>query len=125
MFKEREHKQLNSSPLKPNSDIQIVVNRLDMLPTNTTPPTRTKHNHAKFPLLNVERLSQMPSKITIERCFFLLIHLLFYVIILTIVYVRLEQFSNKQERLLLALNSNDNNSTNHEPSQARLSHCNQ
>ena len=66
----------------------------------------------------------MPSNITIERCCFLLIHLLFYIIILTIVYIRLEQFTNKQEKMLLTLRSNDN-LTLHKELQRRLLNYNQ
>ncbi|CAF3569185.1 unnamed protein product [Rotaria sordida] len=124
MFKEEQLKRLNSSPLKPNTDIQIVINRLDMLPTTTatSSSTRTKSNHAKLSFLNVQRLTRMPSNKTIERCCFLLIHLLFYVIIITIIYIRLEQFTNKQEKIFLALSSNDN-LTLHETLQRRLVNC--
>ena len=48
----------------------------------------------------------MPSNTTIERCGFLFVHCVFYVIILTIVYIRLEQFAIKQDKLLNALRSN-------------------
>jgi hypothetical protein len=48
------------------------------------------------------------SNTTIDRCFFLLIHLLLYIIILIIIYVRLGQFNSKHEKILAALNSNQN-----------------
>jgi hypothetical protein len=66
----------------------------------------------------------MPSNATIERCCFLLIHLLFYIILFLIIYVRFEQFNNKQEKILTALNSNDN-STFHNEFQSRLLNRNQ
>jgi hypothetical protein len=116
MFKQKL-KQVHSSSLSPNSDSQIVDHRIDMLPTTTTSSTVTPTR--KNSLLNIQKLTRMPSNITIERCCFLLIHLLFYVIILTIVYIRLEQYTNKQEKLLLALRSNDN-LTLHKELQHRL-----
>jgi hypothetical protein len=122
MFKEQQPKRLKSTSLSPNSDRQLIDHRLDMSPpqTTTTPTTTT----TKIPLLNIQRLARMPSNITIERCCFLLIHLLFYIIILTIVYIRLEQFTNKQEKMLLALRSNDN-LTLHKELQRRLLNYNQ
>ncbi|CAF2059405.1 unnamed protein product [Rotaria magnacalcarata] len=125
MLKEQQQqfKRLNSSLLNPNNDIQIVANRPDMLSTPTTTPTRTKTNHRKIRLFNIERLTRLPSNVTIERCCFLLIHLLFYIIILTIVYIRLDQFTNKQEKIFRALNSN-NNSTQHDTFQHHSLNCN-
>jgi hypothetical protein len=123
MLKGQQLNRLNSTSLKPNLEFQITDNCLDMLPTTTTIST-SKVNHTKIPLLNVQRLTRMPSNITIERCCFLLIHLLFYVIILTIVYVRLEQFNNKQEKMLLTLRANDN-LTLHKELQRRLLNYNQ
>jgi hypothetical protein len=115
MFKEQQQQQpkpLNSTSLIPHSDCQIIDHRLDILPSTST---RSK----KIPFFTIQRLTHMPSNITIERCCLLFIHLLFYVIILTIVYIRLEQFTNKQEKLLLALRSNDN-LTLHKELQRRL-----
>lgn len=122
MLKEQQRsKQLNSSPLNFNTDIQAIVNRSEMLPTTTT---STKANHAKLPLFSIQRFSRIRSNITIERCCVLLIHLIFYIIILTIVYVRLERVSNKQEKLFRALNLNDN-LTLHQIRQQHLINCNQ
>ena len=120
MFKEQQRpqlKRLNSPSLSPNSDRQISDHRLDIVPPPST-------NSRKIPFFNFQRLTQMPSNITIERCCFLLIHLLFYVIILTIVYIRLDQFTHKQEKLLLALRANDN-ITLHKEIQRRLLNYNQ
>ncbi len=119
MFKEHQLNRHNS-----NSDLQITDNCLNMLPTTTTTISNKKLNHTKTPLSNIQRLKQMPSNITIERCCFLLIHLLFYIIILAIVYIRLDQFTNKQEKMLLTLRSNDN-LTLHKELQRRLLNYNQ
>jgi len=116
MFKQ-QLKQVNSSSLSPNSDSEMLDHRIDMLPTTTTSSTLTTTR--KNRLLNIQKLTRMPSNITIERCCFLLIHLVFYIIILTIVYIRLEQYTTKQEKLLLALRSNDN-ITLHNELQRRL-----
>lgn len=94
MFKQQQHNRLNS-------DRPIIDHRVDIVPS-------TNSNSPKRSLFAIQRLTQMPSNLTIERCCFLFIHLLFYVIILTIVYIRLEQFATKQEKLLLALRSNEN-----------------
>ncbi|CAF0977009.1 unnamed protein product [Adineta steineri] len=59
-------------------------------PTKTassTSTTTTRINHTTVPLLNVQNLTRMPSNITIER---------------------LEQFTDKQEKMLHTLRSNDN-----------------
>jgi hypothetical protein len=119
MFKEQQQqlKRLNSTSLIPHSDRQIIDHRLDILP-----PTSTSSR--KISCFNIPRLTRMPSNLTIERCCFLFIHLLFYSIILTIVYIRLEQFTNKQEKLLLTLRSNDN-LTLHKELQRRLLNYNQ
>lgn len=117
MFKEQQNKRLNFTSLNPNSDRQLVDHHVEILPPTAT--TRTKSS-----LLNLERLTQMPSNLTIERCGFLLIHLLFYVIILTVVYIRLEQFNNKQEKLLVSLRAHDN-LTLHNELQRRLLNYNQ
>lgn len=103
MLKEQQKqlKRLNSSVINPHADRQIIDHHLDIL-SSTSP------NASQRPFFNIQRLTRMPSNITIERCCFLFIHLLFYVIILTIVYIRLEQFTNKQEKLLLALRSKEN-----------------
>lgn len=119
MSKEQQLKRLPPSPLSTNSDRPIIDHRLDILPTTTTRSTTT----AKTPLLNIQKLTRLPSSITTERCCFLLIHLLFYIIILTLVYIRLERFTNKQEKMLLALRSNDN-LTLHKELQRRLLNSN-
>lgn len=93
MFKEQQQQQQHNRVR--------MDHRVEILPS-------TNSNSPKRSLFTIHRLTQMPSNLTIERCCFLLIHLLFYVIILTIVYIRLEQFATKQEKLLLALRSNDN-----------------
>jgi hypothetical protein len=110
MFKEHQLKRLNSSSLSPTSD-----HRLDMLPSTTT---------TKIPLISIQRLTRMPSNINIERCCFLLIHLLFYIIILTIIYIRLDQFTKTQDKMLFALRANDNFIL-HKDSQRRLPNYNQ
>ena len=66
----------------------------------------SKVTTTKATLWNAQRSTRMPSNTTIERCGFLFVHCLFYIVILTIVYVRLEQFALKQEKLLSALRSN-------------------
>jgi hypothetical protein len=114
MFKEQQQlKRLNSSSLNPHTD-----HRLDILPPSTSTSSR------KMSCFSIQRLTQMPSNLTIERCCFLFIHLLFYIIILTIVYIRLDQFTSKQEKLLLTLRSNDN-LTLHKELQRRLLNHNQ
>ena len=97
MFKQQQQQQLK----RLNSERPMIDHRIDILPS-------TNSNSPKRSFFTIQRLTQMPSNLTIERCCFLFIHLLFYVIILTIVYIRLEQFANKQEKLLLALRSPDN-----------------
>jgi len=129
MFREQQLNRLSSESLKSNLDLHIINNRLDMLPTtkpaSTTRTTTTaKHNYTTIPLLNVQNLTRMPSNTTIERCCFLLIHLFFYIIILTIVYIRLQQFTDKQEKMLHVLRSNDN-LTLHKELQRRLINYNQ
>jgi len=118
MFKEHQLNRLNT-----NSDVQITDNCLTMLPATTTTSNK-KSNHTRRSLTNIQRLKRIPSNITNERCCFLLIHLLFYIIILTIVYIRLDQFTNKQEKMLLNLRTNDN-LTLHKELQRRLYNYNQ
>lgn len=116
MFKEHQLNRLNSTSLTQNSDRQLIDHHVEIVPTIIT--------KKKTSLFNLQRLTQMPSNITTERCCFLLIHLLFYIIILTIVYMRLEQFNNKQEKMLNALRLNDN-VTLHKELQRRLLNYNQ
>ena len=68
-----------------------------------SPPTITRGDNSNTSLGNFQRLTRRPNT-TIDRCFFLLVHLVFYVIILIIVYVRLGQFNRKHDRILVALN---------------------
>jgi hypothetical protein len=72
--------------------------------------------------VNLRRFTQTASNITNDRCYFLLIHLFFYIIILIIVYVRLEQFNNKQEKILSTLNSNHNLNFHHDSQNQLLNH---
>ena len=82
-----------------------------MFPTVDSSPNET--NHRKTPLIHIQRLTQIPSTATLERCCFLLIHCLFYIIIFTIIYIRLDQFNQKQEILLNILRSNVNQTLPH------------
>jgi hypothetical protein len=76
-------------------------------------PSREIVDHGKMPPINFRRLTRLPSNETIERCCFLLIHILFYAIILILVYVRMEKFRIKQETLLHVLENNRNHTDAH------------
>lgn len=82
--------------------------------TPMSPPTATPVNNS-----NRRRFMRSSSNITIDRCYFLLIHLIFYIIIFTMIYVRLGQFNDTQEKILDTLNPNPN-LTFHQESQSRL-----
>ncbi|CAF3719949.1 unnamed protein product [Rotaria sp. Silwood1] len=81
-----------------------------MLPHTTT----TIIDNTNTTLVNLRRHSSTMSNSTIGQCYFLLIHLFFYIIILIIVYIRFEQFNNKQDTILAIINSNYNQNFHHE-----------
>lgn len=113
MFKDQEQLnrlQTTTRSLDLHSAPKIDDQHCEMLPTTTTTATTISvdANHRKIPLVHLHRLTRMPSTMTIERCGFLLVHFIFYLIILTIVYIRLEQFHRKQEYLLNSLRLKDN-----------------
>ena len=116
MFKER-FKRFNSTSLKPSSRFQ----RNHMLPAT---PTTITTNNSKFSITNYARFLQRTSKITRERCYLLLIQLLFYTIVIIIIYVRFGQINARQIRILSILNPN-HNSTLHQESHNRPNHHNQ
>jgi hypothetical protein len=97
MFKE-PHRRLNSTSLKSNSRSQVI----HMLPTTTTT------DDAKFSCVNLRSFTRKASNITVERSYFLLIHLFLYIIIFIIICIRYGQLNNKQEKILAVLNSNHN-----------------
>jgi len=88
-----------------------------------SPPATTLTDNLDVSSINHRRFTQTISNITIDRCYFLPIHLFFYIIIIIIIYVRLGQFNNKQEKILNTLNSNHDLTFHHE-SQSRLLHHN-
>ncbi len=65
-----------------------------------SPPTITRRDNSNSSLGNFQRFTST----TIDRCFFLLIYLIFYMIILIIIYVRFEQFNSKHDKILATLN---------------------
>jgi hypothetical protein len=69
-----------------------------------SPPAITRRDNSSSSLENFQQLTRRRPNTTIDRCFFLLVHLVFYVIILIIVYVRLGQFNSKHDKILVALN---------------------
>ena len=81
-------------------------------------------NNSKISSGNLRRFTRMATNTTAERCYFLLIHLFFSTIIFIIVYVRLEQFNNKQEKLFTLLKSNQNLTFQHELQSLSLNHNN-
>jgi hypothetical protein len=83
------------------------------------PSTTTTNRNSKISFVNLRRFTRMTPNTTAERCSFVLIHLFFSMIIFIIVYVRLEQFNNKQEKLFVLLKSN-HNLTIHQELQSRL-----
>ena len=83
------------------------------------PSTTVTKNNSVVSKINLPRFTQ---KTTTERFYFLLIHLLFCIIILVIIYIRLEQFNNKQDKLFAALDSNYNLTSHHEPQSQVLNH---
>ena len=124
MFKKQQLKPANSRPLKSSPNIKMIVNRFDILPTTAITSTNTENNHIKVSVSNVQRLIRILSNVSIERCCFLLIHLSFYITILTMICIKFEQFNNKQEKLFRTLTSNDN-LTLHENPYHRLLDYNQ
>ncbi|CAF2105838.1 unnamed protein product [Rotaria magnacalcarata] len=94
-------KQLNSTELKQNCTSH-------MLPTTTT-----TMNNSNVPLVKFRRYAPKISDNAIERCYFVLIHFFFYGIMLLIVYVRLEEFSSRQEAIITAINANHNFNSHH------------
>lgn len=76
-----------------------------------SPPTTDTRNFRRF--------LRTSSNLTIDRCYFLIIHFIFYIIILILVYIRLGQFNNKQEKIFNSLHTN-HNLTFHEDFQSRL-----
>ncbi|CAF5179098.1 unnamed protein product [Rotaria magnacalcarata] len=81
-----------------------------MLPTTTTTTTM---NNSNVPLVKFRRYAPKISDNAIERCYFVLIHFFFYGIMLLIVYVRLEEFSSRQEAIITAINANHNFNSHH------------
>jgi len=78
------------------------------------PPATMLTDNLDVPTLNHRRFRQSTSRITIDRYYFLLIHLFFYIIILIILYIRLGQFNSKQDKILNTLKSNYNLTFYHE-----------
>ncbi|CAF1499970.1 unnamed protein product [Adineta ricciae] len=91
-----------------------------MLPAT---PTTITTNNSQFSITNYTRFLRRTSKITRERCYLLLIQLLFYTIVIIIIYVRFGQINARQIRILSILNPN-HNSTLHQESHNRPSHHN-
>ena len=57
-------------------------------------------NHRQPSCVHLQRWPRLPSALTWERVIFFLIHCLVYIILFIIIYVRLEQFNQKQDHLL-------------------------
>lgn len=69
-------------------------------------PLTTRAN--EHSLVNIRQYdSKVPHRGS-QRCYFFLIHLVFYIIILIIIYMRLGQVNYKQEIILNAIKSNHN-----------------
>ena len=85
-------------------------------------PTTTTMDNTNVPLVNLRRCASTMPHTTSERCYFLLIHLVFYIIIIIIVYIRLEKFNDKQEAILSIVNSNHNRTIHHELHNQLLNH---
>ncbi|CAF1497064.1 unnamed protein product, partial [Rotaria sordida] len=75
------------------------------------PHTTTRIDNSN---VNFQRYTSTMSNTTIGRCYFLLIHLFFYMIILIIIYIQLEHFNTKQDEILAVLNSYHNQTLYHE-----------
>jgi hypothetical protein len=73
-----------------------------------SPPATTTTDNSNISLKNLRRITQVTSNITVDRWYFLPIHLFFYIIILIIICIRLTQFSSKQEQIINALNLDHN-----------------
>jgi len=81
-------------------NVQRIIQTIHM-----SPPATTTTDNSNISLKNLRRITQVTSNITVDRCYFLPIHLFFYIIIFIIICIRLTQFNNKQEQ---ALNSDYN-----------------
>lgn len=99
MFKE-QLKRFNTTSLKPNSQPRIN----HMLPSTLTATS----NNSSYSVTNHSRFLERSSNIKCERCYYLLIQLIFYGIIIMIIYLQFGQINNKQTRILSILNSNHN-----------------
>jgi hypothetical protein len=89
-----------------------------------SPPVIPITDNSNIALVNRRRFKQITTYTTVDRCFFLIIHVLFYTIIMILIYVRLRQFNNTQEKIIAALNLHPNLTGHHEFS-SRLVNKNQ
>jgi len=99
-----------------NCNRQLIDTSL--LPVNNS-TTRIKRKSSFL------HLTHMSSIVANERCCFLLIHVIFYILILTIVFVRLEQFASKQNQFMLNIQTNEKNFTQLKDFQRQLINNNQ
>ena len=68
--------------------------------------SRLVENYSETPTRPYHRFLRISSQITNERCCLLILHLIFTTIILSLIYVRLKQFGDKQEKLFIELHRN-------------------
>ena len=96
-----EHVQrTTTTSLKANLILQIIS---IMLPA---PATASENNHRAASFVRLQRLARRTSTIQIERSWFILIHFLFYIVLLTILWTKLDQFNRRQEDFLDKLQRN-------------------